>query len=78
MDLVKKFFPVSTRSSELVGLIISLVIYIVLPTVFGWVVSLLSGIPLIGWLLGVIAGLIGLYCFIGIIISVLIFFKVIK
>lgn len=76
--MIQKLFPFSTRSTDLVGLIISIAIYIVVPAIIGWLTSLLSGIPVIGWALGVISGLIGLYALIGIVVSVLIFLKVIK
>ena len=78
MDLVKKFFPVSLRATDVLGLVISIVIYLIIPVVLGIFNSLLSGIPVIGWLLGVIVSLIGIYCTVGIVLAVLIFAKVIK
>ncbi|MBQ4313224.1 MAG: hypothetical protein IJC18_03335 [Clostridia bacterium] len=76
--MIKKLFPTSTRATDLTGLIVSLLIYIVLPAIVHLVANLLGGIPLIGWILGIIAGVIDLYCLIGIVVSLLIFFKVIK
>lgn len=75
MDLIKKFFPVSMRATDVMGLVISLIIYLLLPTALGLVNSCLGGIPVIGWLLGIILSLIGIYCLIGIIISILVFLK---
>lgn len=78
MDLVKKFFPISMRATDVIGLVISIIIYALLPTVLGIVNSCLGGIPVIGWVLGVILSLIGIYCLIGIVLAILIFCKVIK
>lgn len=76
--MLKKYFPASARATELVGLVISIIIYLVAPSLFGLVVKIFSGVPLIGWLFGVVAGLLGLYCFIGIIVSLVIYFKNVK
>ena len=76
--MLQKIFPTSFRATDFTGLIIALLIFIIAPTVLGWIYSLLKGVFLIGWVLGVIAGLAGLYCFIGIIVALLVFFKVVK
>lgn len=78
MDIVKKIFPVSLRAKDVVGLIVSIIIYLILPVVFGLLNQLLSGVPVIGLLLGIIMWGINAYCFIGIILAVLFFCKVIK
>ena len=78
MDLVKKIFPISTRATDVLGLIISIIIYAILPTVLGLVNSCIGGIPVIGWLMGVILSVVGIYCFIGIVLAILIFCKVVK
>ena len=74
-----KYFPISARAKkDVVGLIVSILIYLVVSAVLGFVFSLLSDIPLIGWIIGIVGGLVGLYCFIGIVVSILVFLKVIK
>ena len=78
MDIVKKFFPISMRATDVLGLIISIVIYAILPTVLGLVNSCVGGIPVINWLMGIILSVSGLYCFIGIVLAILVFCKVIK
>lgn len=75
MDMIKKYFPVSTRANDITGLIISIIIYLLAPVVLGIVSSLLSGIPVIGWLIGIVMTLIDIYCFVGIVLAVLIFLK---
>jgi len=78
MDLVKKFFPISMRATDVIGLVISIIIYALLPTVLGLVNSCIGGIPVIGWIMGIILSLIGIYCLVGIVLAILIFCNVIK
>ena len=74
-----KYFPLSARAKrDVVGLIVSIPLYIVVSAVLGVVFSLLSAIPLVGWIIGIIGSLVGLYCFIGIVVSILVFLKVVK
>lgn len=75
MDMIKKYFPISTRANDITGLIISIIIYLLAPVVLGIVASLLGGIPVIGWLVGIVMTLIDIYCFVGIVLAVLIFLK---
>jgi len=75
MDMIKKYFPVSTRANDVTGLIISIIIYLLAPVVLGIISSLLSGIPVIGWLIGIVMTLIDIYCFVGIVLAVLFFLK---
>ena len=42
------------------------------------VIGLLAKLPLIGWLFGLLGGLVGLYATVGIIVAILVFFKVLK
>lgn len=65
MDILKKIFPLSWKfNKDVKDLIIVLVIYLI----GGGIIGL---IPLIGWI-------VSLYGFVGAIISILIFAKVIK
>ena len=74
-----KYFPLSARAKkDVVGLIVSILLYIVVSAVLGFVFSLLSAIPLVGWIIGIIGSLVGLYCFIGIVVSILVVLKVVK
>ena len=78
MDVLKKYFPRAFKSNELYAFIVSLVIYFLIDAVCGIVIGLLSNIPLIGFIFGLIGALVGLYAFVGIVLSILVFVKVIK
>ena len=74
---MKFIFPISyiTKRENVGSLVIPIIIYLVIGSVFGFVNLLLGWIPLIGWLVGLITGLIGLYLLIGIIICIVRFFE---
>lgn len=86
MDILKKFFPRAFKATDVKELIIAIVIYLIIDIVCGALIGLaatiLGGIPLVGgllaWAAGVIGSLVGLYALVGIILSILVFVKVIK
>lgn len=78
MDMLKKFFPFSFKSKEVKDLIINIVIYLVVSIVGGWVLGLLSGIPVIGAVASLVGSLLGLYCLVGIVLAVLDYLKILK
>ena len=78
MDTVKKFFPHAFKATELKAFIIALVIYVLIDVVCGFVIGLLARLPLIGIIFSLLGTVIGLYALIGIILSVLVFVKVVK
>ncbi len=78
MDFLKKFFPHAFKADELKAFIISLVVYILIDVVCGLVIGLLAKIPVVGFIFGLLGSLIGLYAFIGVILSILVFVKVLK
>lgn len=86
MDTLKKFFPISFGASDVAGLIIKILIYIVVAVLGGVVVGVaawvLSIIPIVGgllaWLVGVVGSVVGLYALAGIVIALLDYFKVLK
>ena len=78
MDMLKKFFPNAFKATETEPFIISLVIYILIDIVCGLVIGFLAKIPLLGILFSIVGYVVGLYALIGIILSVLVFVKVIK
>ncbi len=77
MDMLKKIFPLSFKYvKDIKDLIIGILLYIVGIIVGGLIIGLVGGIiPLIGYLFG---SLIELYVVAGIVIQLLVFFKVIK
>ncbi|MEG2053476.1 MAG: hypothetical protein RR052_00900 [Oscillospiraceae bacterium] len=77
MDL-KKLFPLSFRAIDSKNLLISVLIYIVVPAVIKFVFSLLTWIPILGMILNIISWIIGLYCVVGIVLAILAYAKVMK
>jgi len=78
MDILKKFFPNAFKSTELNPFIIALIVYVVVDVICGLVIGLLAKIPVIGILFSIVGSVIGLYALAGIILSILVFVKVIK
>lgn len=78
MDTLKKFFPTAFKSTENQPFIIALVIYILIDIVCGLVIGLLAKIPVVGILFSIVGAVVGLYALIGIVLSILVFVKVIK
>lgn len=78
MDLLKKFWPHAFGAKGVVGLIITIIIYLLIDCLLGWVCSLLSGIPIVGIVAGLVGSLLGLYCTIGIVLAILVALKVLK
>ena len=86
MDTLKKIFPLSFGASDVAGLVIKIIIYIVVAAIGGIVIGLaaavLALIPFVGgilaWLVGSIGSLVGLYSLIGIVLTCLDYFKILK
>ena len=78
MDALKKFFPHAFKASDLTKLIITILIYIVIDIVCGIVIGLLAKLPIVGFIFGLLGGLVGLYATVGIVLAILVFFKVLK
>lgn len=77
MAQLKKFFPFSFGIADVTKLVINIIIYIVIAAVGGLILALLSSIPIVGWLFSILGGLIDLYAFIGIVLAVLSYLKVV-
>lgn len=78
MDLLKKYFPRAFKVSDVASLIIAILIYIVFDVVAGAVIGLLAAIPVLGIIFSILGALVGIYATAGIVISVLVFCKVLK
>ncbi len=86
MDMLKKIFPLSWKyTKDLTSLVIGIVIQLIVGIVAGlilWVAGFLTAIPVLGLILALIlriaGSLVDLYVLVGIILQLLIFFKVIK
>ncbi len=78
MDILKKFFPHAFKSNEVAAFIITLIIYILIDIVCGFVIGLLVKIPILGIIFSLLGSLIGLYALVGVVLSILVFAKVLK
>ena len=72
MDILKKIFPLAFKKKDGIGgLIINILLHVLADAVAALIIWLL---PILGFL----GGLIGLYFTVGIVLSILDYFKVIK
>ncbi len=79
MATLKKIFPYSfAAKKDVAALIINLLVYIVVSFVAGLLIGLLSAIPILGLIFRIIGSVIELYVFVGIVLSVLDYLKVLK
>ena len=78
MDFLNKVFPISFKCKEKEAFIKALIIYIVAGVVGGLIIGLLSRIPFVGVLFGLMGYLAEVYVTAGIVLSILVFVKVIK
>lgn len=78
MDALKKFFPHAFKATELSKLIITVIIYLLIDVVCGFVIGLLAKLPIIGFIFGLLGGLVGLYATVGIVLAILVCLKVLK
>ena len=77
MDL-KKIFPHAMQARNIKGLVMAIIIYAVVSFVGGIIHGLIGGIPLVGLVVGIIGWALGIYCTVGIIISVMVFLNIVK
>ncbi len=78
MDFLNKVFPFSFKCTDKDSFIKALIIYIVAGVVAGIIIGLLSHIPFIGWMFSLLGYLAEVYVTAGIVLSILIFTKVLK
>ena len=78
LSKLKPFFPFSFRVRDLTELVVSLVIYLIGGLICGLIIGFLASIPIIGFLFSLVGAVLGVYSFMGIILSVLVYLKVVK
>ena len=78
LDAIKKYFPQAFAAKEVKSLIIALLIYAVIAVLGGFVLGLLTIIPIIGFIFSVLAWVLRLYCAVGIILAILVFLKIVQ
>lgn len=74
---MRDFFPISAKVCDVKTLLISIAIYIVASVAVGFAAGLITWIPLVGTIIDFISRLFDLYCMGGILVSLMIFFKVV-
>ena len=80
MDFLKKLWPTpfKIKKGDFVSFLVQLLIFLVLTAVFGWVISLLAGLPIVGIVFSIIGSLMGIYTLIGAVLCVLKFLDLVK
>ena len=78
MDTVKKFFPNALKADNVTGLLVAILIYVLVNFIGGLIFGLVSKLPLIGFVAGFAGWVLGIYCAVGVILSILIFLHIIK
>ena len=78
MNVLKRFWPTTFKveKGNVASLIIQLVIFLVVCAVVGWLIALLSEIPVIGVIFGLVGALFEIYGIVGIVLCVLNFLDV--
>ena len=79
MEFLKKFFPRSfSHSNTVAQVIITAIIYLVVGAVASVAIGILSYIPVVNLIVGILGSLVSIYCFVGIVVSILVYLKVIN
>lgn len=78
MNIIKSLFPHATKANNINGLVVAILIYAIVNFVGGFVLGFLDGIPLVGFVFGILGWALGIYCAVGIIAAILIFFKILN
>lgn len=78
MNLLKKLFPFSFKATQLSSLLAAVIVCVLVDVVCGWVIGLVAKLPLVGWIFSILGAAIGLYALVGIVVALLVFFKVLK
>lgn len=78
MDFLKKYLPHAFKAKQTNDFIVSLIIYAAIAIVGGAIIGLLAKLPIIGILFSIVGAIVDLYALLGVILSILVFVKVIK
>ncbi len=79
MDMLKKIFPISFSFADtLVNLVVGILVYVVGSAAVSVVLGLLAKIPLLGIVFSIINWIVGVYAFVGLVLLVLVYLKVVK
>ncbi len=78
MDLLKQIFPHAFKSKDQNEFVFALIMYAVIAIVGGLVIGLLVQIPIAGIIFGLLGGIVDLYAIIGLVLSILVFLKIVQ
>ena len=80
MSTLRALWPMAFKieRSNIGSFIVQLVVFAVVCTVVGWIMSLLSHIWIIGWIFGILGSLMEVYCVVGVVLSILVFVGVLS
>ncbi len=79
MDFFRKLWPTpfNVQRGSLLSFLITLLIFVVVCAIAGFIIGLLSGLPIVGFVFAFLGGLMELYGGIGAIICILRFFGIV-
>ncbi len=72
---MKRLFPASFMATNVVGLVISFIIYAAIVALFAWIASAIEGIWVIGLIAPFLYTVAGVYAAIGVIVAIVTFVK---
>lgn len=78
LNVIKPYFPQAFKANDVKSLIIALVVYALIACIGGFVLGLLTIIPILGFIFRVVSWLVEIYCAAGVILSLLVFLKIVK
>ena len=75
----KKYFPFSfTEKKDVTAVVINVVLHIVASWIIGILLGILRLVPVVGWFTGIAGMIAEVYLFVGMVLSVLDYCKVLK
>ena len=78
MDMIRKVFPYSLGAKDVKELVIKILVYLVAGVIVGALIGILAKIPVLGLIFSLVGAVVDLYCFVGIILAILDYMKVLK
>ncbi len=80
MDMLHSLWPMvfKIQKGDVGSFIVRLILFTVVCAVVGWIISLLSGIFLIGIIFSLLGGLLEIYSVVGVVLCILVFVGVIS
>ena len=73
MDFMKKLWPTpfKIQKGNVVSFVVQLLVFLILTALFGWLIGLLSALPIVGIVFGIVGSLMGIYTLIGAVLCLL-------